>query len=416
MHHLHIRLDNVDPKIEREFLVPSNLRLDRLHQVIQAVMGWEDCHLHEFVVGPIRNGLRFGPKNPEFAGFGEEPQNETRSTLKQIAPDKGDKFRYWYDFGDDWWHSLRVKAVLDSAPVVTPLFCLKARGACPPEDCGGPWGYGQLLTALADPKHEDHASLLDWLGGPFDPDFPDIEGINERLARLARSWKLAPARTVTTLGIGSARGASKPAGKTVRQSVTKPRLAPVSHVLPDPERAYSFINTYQKILLEIAGVAPEDQDASVDDDNAIQRLVDAREQLVSEPAQLERAVARLRERGEALDQEVLESLRDIRLQDWFYLRDTRSHSIFLDAEGHAAYGVLGLIQPLSQLAAGPSVVVRTALVAYKDGIVCDGLMMRLAGIGPNLRRDGSAEVTAARREGRFSSERLFPRKTQEQTA
>lgn len=198
LHQLHIRLDQLEPAIEREFIVPSSLRLDRLHQVIQVVMGWEDGHQHAFVVG--------GP-------HGKPVENEAR-TLAQIAPGKGSRFGYRYDFGDDWYHVLKVKAVLAHAPTPAPLHCLKATGACPPEDCGGPWGYARLLAALADPAHEDHEEMLEWVDEGFSPAIAaaEVDRINVVLAGLARRWKLPAADTAApgTPG-GATPGAAKPA-------------------------------------------------------------------------------------------------------------------------------------------------------------------------------------------------------------
>ena len=170
LHHLSISLEQVKPRVQREFVVPSSLRLDHLHTVIQVVMGWTDTHMHEFIVGTLRDGIRYGRPDPEFAniGFGPQTRKETGAILAQIAPAKGNTFRYWYDFGDDWMHVLKVKAIVPVEVVGNDIpFCIKGRGACSPEDCGGLWGYANLLATLADPVHEDHADMLEWIGGPF---------------------------------------------------------------------------------------------------------------------------------------------------------------------------------------------------------------------------------------------------------
>lgn len=191
-HHLKIELENTHPAISRELLVPSDLRLDRLHEVIQIVMGWEDCHLHEFgngLDGP--RALRFGL--PE-QGFDDDPamRDERKATLAALAPVEGGTFVYWYDFGDDWFHRISVRAISPIEPGVKPLVCLKATGACPPEDCGGPWGYAHLLEVLADPTHEEHAEIVEWFGDDWDPQRCDMEAINTVLARLFTSWTRKP--------------------------------------------------------------------------------------------------------------------------------------------------------------------------------------------------------------------------------
>ena len=199
IHHLKVVLRNTKPAISRELLVPSNLRLDRLHDVMQIVMGWENAHLHEFsngVRGP--DELRFGPKLDEFAdGFGPPLRDESKASLMDLAPVKGSKFRYWYDFGDDWHHDVTVVSVAEAKPGIPELVCLKAAGACPPEDCGGPWGYQNLLIVLADPSHEEYDELHEWIGGDWDPQRCDIVTINKVLAAQAARWSRPPRKTKT---------------------------------------------------------------------------------------------------------------------------------------------------------------------------------------------------------------------------
>jgi hypothetical protein len=59
-------------------------------------------------------------------------------------------------------------------------------GACPPEDCGGAWGYAHLRQVLADPASEEHDDLLAWLGldngTDFDPHRFDVEQANRALS------------------------------------------------------------------------------------------------------------------------------------------------------------------------------------------------------------------------------------------
>ena len=93
----------------------------------------------------------------------------------------GSRLSYTYDMGDDWQHTVRRVATL-SPGADGPLFiCTDGAGACPPEDCGGPWGYGGLLEALGDPDHPDHEELTQWAGGPIDPAAFGLGEANRRL-------------------------------------------------------------------------------------------------------------------------------------------------------------------------------------------------------------------------------------------
>jgi hypothetical protein len=195
LHHLKISL-NYTP-VWREILVPSDLRLDRLHTVIQSVMGWDDCHLHEFSNGVRGPGeLRFGRPMPGdgflLADPGPPLRDERKATLMDLAPAKGSRFRYWYDFGDDWFHDVRVKDLAEAQPGAPSLRCLKAEGACPPEDCGGPPGYAHLLEVLRDPAHQEHEEVRDWIGD-WDAERYDIAAVNRQLAALLARWS-RPAR------------------------------------------------------------------------------------------------------------------------------------------------------------------------------------------------------------------------------
>lgn len=192
LHHLKISLNGIKPLIAREVIVPSGLQLDRLHTVIQIAMGWTDSHMHEFIVGTMRDGVRYGMQIDDPFSFGPPARNEKTATLEKIAPAKGSRFLYWYDFGDDWYHTVVVRAIIPAASDLPVPYCVKAARACPPEDCGGPWGYANLLGVLADAAHADHEEMLEWLGGGFDPEEVDIEAINAGLATLGRRWKRTP--------------------------------------------------------------------------------------------------------------------------------------------------------------------------------------------------------------------------------
>ncbi len=159
-----------EPPVWRRLLVPANIRLDRLHGVIQATMGWENYHMHAFSDGSREYGL---------ADRELEHRDERRATLGRLLKREGKRIRYTYDFGDGWEHEIVLEGVLAAEPGVRYPVCIAGKGACPPEDCGGVWGYEALREALADPAHEQHEEMLEWLGlqtaaefdaARFDPD------------------------------------------------------------------------------------------------------------------------------------------------------------------------------------------------------------------------------------------------------
>ena len=141
----------------------------------------QDAHLHAFRVG----NTSYGQPDSELDDW---MQDERRVRLAQIAPAEKSKFRYEYDFGDDWHHIVVVEKISPVERGKTYPVCLAGKRACPPEDCGGPWGYSEFLEAISNPEHEQHEELLEWIGGEFDPEVFDVATVNAELqARLLQS-------------------------------------------------------------------------------------------------------------------------------------------------------------------------------------------------------------------------------------
>jgi Plasmid pRiA4b ORF-3-like protein len=172
-----ITLLDVDPAIWRRIEAPANVTLEGLHDVIQVVMGWADHHLHHFQVG----SLRYGAPTPDDIDI----QDGRKLKLSRLIDDGERAFEYVYDYGDEW----RCVVVLEATAPMIPGFAyprlVEGARRGPPEDVGGPWGFGELLEAIADHKHERHAELLEWCGGDFDPQQLNITEINGSLASLA---------------------------------------------------------------------------------------------------------------------------------------------------------------------------------------------------------------------------------------
>jgi Plasmid pRiA4b ORF-3-like protein len=173
VYQLKVTLKDVRPPIWRRVQV-KDCTLAKLHDVIQDVMGWEDCHLHAFRIGDEE----YGPPDPH--GM-LEVEDEARMKLSQVVGQGHKKFTYNYDFGDNWDHEILIEKTLEAEAGVKYPRCVAGKRACPPEDCGGPWGYGSFLQAISDPANKRHEELLEWIGGEFDPEAFDVEAVNERL-------------------------------------------------------------------------------------------------------------------------------------------------------------------------------------------------------------------------------------------
>lgn len=180
---LKIRLLGVTkPPVWRRLVVPADIHLDRLHELIGAAMGWLGYHMHVFSAG----GVEYGVPDREL-GF----RDERRARLDRVVAGPGDRMRYTYDFGDDWEHEIVVEKRLPAQPGVRYPLCTAGKGRCPPEDCGGPWGYALLRATLADPDHDEHAEMLDWLGidaaAEFDAAEFEAEAVNRTFRVAARA-------------------------------------------------------------------------------------------------------------------------------------------------------------------------------------------------------------------------------------
>ena len=158
---LKLTLRDTKPPVWRRLLVPGETTLADLHRAIQAAMGWEDYHLHTFDIA----GRQYGDP-----GAVNDVADETRVTLNGLIKSGVTRFAYTYDFGDNWDHALVIEKSLPAVEALSRPTCTAGRRKCPPEDCGGPWGYRELLDVLADPAHPEHAERREWLGEDFDPD------------------------------------------------------------------------------------------------------------------------------------------------------------------------------------------------------------------------------------------------------
>ena len=174
-----ITLLDIKPAIWRKIQV-RDCTLGDLHEHIQAAMGWENYHLHQFSI----DGEQYGPPSPDDFDIGMEMIDEDGVLLSGLLPKSGKKTNwiYEYDFGDGWRHEVEFEGYPPMEKGTKFPMCLEGERACPPEDVGGPWGFADYLEALADPKHEQHEELLEWRG-PFDPEAFDAKKATKEMRR-----------------------------------------------------------------------------------------------------------------------------------------------------------------------------------------------------------------------------------------
>ena len=176
---LYVQLAEIEPPIWRRLAVPGPRTLHGLHGILQAAMPWQDSHLYQFEIGDTR----YEDPNPD----DRDPSvpDPRAVTLDQLGLVQGGRFRYTYDFGDDWHHDLTVEGVVPLPREVLLPVCLGGARACPPEDCGGVGGYDELVGALRRPKSAAAREYREWLGRVYDPEVLDLAAINVRLGHRA---------------------------------------------------------------------------------------------------------------------------------------------------------------------------------------------------------------------------------------
>jgi Plasmid pRiA4b ORF-3-like protein len=166
-----ITLKDVDsPPVWRRVVIPAAYSLDRVHAVIQAAMGWEDYHLHAFRAGGVGYAA---PSLDDELGY----RDEAEVRLADLAM-TAKRFEYEYDFGDSWEHELVVEAREVAADDGVYPACVAGEGACPPEDCGGSYGFAEFKGLLAGPPSAEREEMLEWAGGDYDPGRFDLAAAN----------------------------------------------------------------------------------------------------------------------------------------------------------------------------------------------------------------------------------------------
>jgi len=174
LYELKVALKEIEPPIWRVLQVPPRTSLLRLHRILQRAMGWTNSHLHLFNV----DGKLYGEPSTE---WDFEVLDSRKMTLEKIFTEGRTSFLYEYDLGDSWRHEIKLLGTVDGEEKPG---CTAGARACPPEDCGGTTGYYDLLVALSDPDHEEHDTMLEWVGGKFDPNTFDVAAVDRVLKRL----------------------------------------------------------------------------------------------------------------------------------------------------------------------------------------------------------------------------------------
>lgn len=190
IYQLRVTLQNIEPTIFRAIVVTGTTTLRELHELIQSAFGWLNDHLHAF---GDQEGVRYtSAQEGMFAMDMEDGEvDDATIQLDSVLQAKGDRLTYEYDFGDGWEHEIVVVEI--GPPKTTGLYPAVIDGArnCPPEDCGGPFAYQELMEIVSRKRQgisldSDEEARLEWLGDAYDPEAFDLDEANSRMASYSK--------------------------------------------------------------------------------------------------------------------------------------------------------------------------------------------------------------------------------------
>lgn len=176
LYEIKVQLEYINPPVWRVLQIPAGTSLFKLHKLLQKAMGWSNSHLYLFEAGKKRYS-----EYPE--DWDMEVIDSKKMTLEQLYSEGITSFIYEYDMGDGWRHEITVTGTVESKGKEEAA-CIAGARACPPEDCGGPPGYEDFLEVIANPYHEDHEEMLEWIGGTWDPEAFDLATVNRKVKRV----------------------------------------------------------------------------------------------------------------------------------------------------------------------------------------------------------------------------------------
>lgn len=180
IYQIQIALRGFKPKIWRRLLIPSDMLLFDFHKVIQTSMGWNNSHLHHF----FKNGHFYSIKiKDDFLWDDRDTIDYKRKKIRvsDLLMKEKESMIYEYDFGDSWEHDIILEKILPADSAIGYPICVKGKMRCPPEDCGGVWGYADMLEILDQPDHDEYEDIIEWLEEGFDPMHFNKDEVNSLL-------------------------------------------------------------------------------------------------------------------------------------------------------------------------------------------------------------------------------------------
>ncbi|WP_157018568.1 plasmid pRiA4b ORF-3 family protein [Mesorhizobium xinjiangense] len=177
-----IELLDVEPAIWRQILIPDDMPLYEIGAVLIGAMGWQGYHMFAFEFDGQRYDMKFD------GGLDLEDSKDMEGVIARDVFRPGVEAAFQYDFGDDWWHGIKVLEHRATETGDKPPRCTGGENACPPEDTGGPFGFEEMRAAAGDPAHPDHDEMREYLGD-FDPHAFDAKKADRNLRKVLKAFR-----------------------------------------------------------------------------------------------------------------------------------------------------------------------------------------------------------------------------------
>lgn len=182
-----VTIKDTHPPVWRKLQIPEGVTFHELNAIIQLAFDWCGYHAYNFEVGATLHQAGIFIELPDLDdGWGYyEVRNSKREKIDTYFKEYK-RMKYTYDFGDNWIHDILIEKIVETDIKLRKPICVKAKMANLPEDCGGPYGYDELLDILADKSNKRYNEMKEWVENSYsawrdDRKFVDIEEINERL-------------------------------------------------------------------------------------------------------------------------------------------------------------------------------------------------------------------------------------------
>jgi len=130
-------------KLYRIIEASENCTFDDFHNAIFQAFDRYDYHLYSFfITGKDTKNMRSICASPEIThpqnledimGSGKRKKSTSKTRIGDVGLNEIDIFHYLFDFGDDWWHRIKVQNIHETTSKKKHIKLIKSVGESPPQ-------------------------------------------------------------------------------------------------------------------------------------------------------------------------------------------------------------------------------------------------------------------------------------------